>query len=413
MASLAKRAVPFLGIALLSALMASRISSTGDWPVDSWPAIHSLTQGNLGDYLGVKAMMGPFSTLLQAPFAAMGGGDQMAAYQLASFPCLFAAGLLGLYLAAIARRRGVALPGQILIAGLCVANPLSVEALQAGHPEEILTSALAVGAIAAAADGKRGGAAVLLGLAIASKQWAVIAILPALMALPGARLRTGIVALGVVVAFTLPAFVASPETFTEVQDNAANTGRVVGPWSIWYPTASVRSEVVAEEPEVLTAHVHVAPPLVGALSHPLIVFLAVVVPLGLAWRRGGFRLDAGEAMALLALLALLRCALDPVDNVYYHAPLLLALIGWDAFSARGLPLRGLLGVAVALGFREWSLHLEDVSAYNRAYIAAILVAGAAITASLMRVPDRKLTFGWMKPKFRGSRNSGDGRLKAL
>ena len=118
-------------------------------------------------------------------------------------------------------------------------------------------------------------------------------------------------------------------------------------------------------------------------------------------------------MALLALLALLRCALDPVDNVYYHAPLLLALIGWDAFSARGLPLRGLLGVAVALGFREWSLHLEDVSAYNRAYIAAILVAGAAITASLMRVPDRKLTFGWMKPKFRGSRNSGDGRLKAL
>lgn len=413
MASAAKRVAPLLGIALLSALMASWISTTGDWPVDSWPAIHALTQGSLGDYLGAEAMMGPFSTLLQAPFAALGGNDQMAVYRLASFPCLLAAGLLGVYLAGIARRRGMSLPGQVLIAGICVVNPLSFEALQAGHPEEILTSALAIGAIAVAGEGRRGLAAVLLGLAIASKQWAVIAILPTLMALPTTRLRVGLVALGIAAACMLPTFLASPGTFTEVQGNAANTGRVVGPWSVWYPAASVKTEVVAEEPQVLTADVHVAPSLVGTLSHPLIVFLALAVPLALAWRRGGFHLDGGEAMALMALLALLRCALDPVDNVYYHAPLLLALVGWDAFSSQGLPLRTLLAAAVGLGFREWSLHLSDVIAYNRAYIGVALVVGAAITASLARVPDKKLTFGWMKPKFRGSSNGRDGRLKAL
>ena len=55
-------------------------------------------------------------------------------------------------------------------------------------------------------------------------------------------------------------------------------------------------------------------------------------------------------MALLALLALLRCALDPVDNLYYHEPLLIALLGWDAFASRGLPWRGLVGVAVAFAF---------------------------------------------------------------
>jgi len=378
-----RRLWPLAGIVLASAFMVSRISATGDWPVDSWPAIDALARGQVGGYFSAKAMMGVFSTLVQTPFAAVaGGGPQLLVYKFASFPCVLAAGGLGLYLAALARHRGVSAAGQWTIAGLCVVNPLTVAALGGGHPEEILTGALAVAAVAAASDGRRGWAAILLGLALASKQWAVIAILPTLMALPARRLPVAAGALAIAAAFMLPPLIASPQTFREVHDNAANTRGAVTPESVWYPLASVKAKVVAEQPERLVAHVHTAPALVGALSHPLIVLLVLGLPLLLARRRGRLWLDGSDAMALLALLALLRCALDPVNNIYYLEPLLLALLGWDALASRSLPLRGLCGVAVALVLRQWSLQLDDVSTYNYAYIALFFLVGGLIARSL-------------------------------
>ncbi len=383
MTALARRLLPLAGIVLASAYMVSQVASMGDWPQDSWPAIDALGHGHLGDYLSAKAMMGIFSTLVQTPFAAAAGaGSQLIAYKLAAFPCVLAAGGLGIYLARVAQRRGASPSAQWLIGGLCVVNPLTLAALQGGHPEEILTAALAVGAVAAAADERRGWAAVLLGLALASKQWAVIAILPTVMALPRRRLPVAAAALAIAALFMLPPLVASPESFGEVHGNAADTGGAVTPESVWYPLASTRTAVVAEQPEILVARVQTVPALVGTLAHPLIVLLVFALPLLLARRRGRLHLGAGDAMALLALLALLRCALDPVDNIYYLEPLLLALLGWDAFSARSLPLRGLLGAAVALALRQWSLQLDDVSTYNLAYIALFVVVGGAIVGFL-------------------------------
>jgi asparagine N-glycosylation enzyme membrane subunit Stt3 len=97
-------------------------------------------------------------------------------------------------------------------------------------------------------------------------------------------------------------------------------------------------------------------------------------------------------MALLALLALLRSALDPVDNIYYHAPLLLALLGWDALSAsRSLPLRGFTGAAIALAFWHWTTNdLVDVAAFNAVYVGVAAVALLVISASLFR-PGRRFT----------------------
>jgi Glycosyltransferase family 87 len=379
-----RRCLPYGAVVAASIWLASSISTAGDWSGDSWPAVDALAHGRIADYLSAKAMMGPFSTLVQAPFAALGGGDALHAYRWAAFACLLAAGLLGLYLADVARRRGASRLGQVLLAGLCLVNPITIEALQYGHPEEILTAALAVGAVAAASEGHRGRAAVLLGLAVASKQWAVIAILPALMALPDRRVRTGLAAGAIVAALTLPGLVAAPGSFSKVGHDAASAGRIVSPWSVWYPAAGVKTEAHEVGPETLVAHVHEAPPLVGSLSHPLIVLLALILPLALGLRRGGFGLSGSDAMALLALLALLRCALDPLDNLYYHEPLLLALFGWDAFSPGRLPLRGLAGTAIALFFRDWSLHLTDVAAFNDLYVFVIVLAAAAILPTLLR-----------------------------
>jgi hypothetical protein len=274
--------------------------------------------------------------------------------------------------------------GRALIAGLCLFNPLTIEALNMGHPEELLTAALAVAAIATASEGHRYRAAVLLGLAVASKQWAVIAILPVLMALPSSRIRVAVVSGAIVAVLTLPALIAAPDTFSEVNRTAASMGGgIVTPWSIWYPTA----EVITEHHEVgsinFTGQVHRVSPLVVSLAHPLIVLLAFGLPVAVALRRRGFRLRGPDAMAILALLALLRCALDPVDNAYYHLPLLLALFGWDALDGGRLPLRGLAGTAIALFFWEWSHNLSDIQLFNFAYIGVAVTAGVTIAVVLL------------------------------
>ena len=323
-----------------------------DWNVDGGPAVQAFAHGRVGDYLAATPGMGPFATLVQAPFAALGGGGELNEYRWAALPCVLAVGLLGIYLASIAKRRGTSGLSQLLIAVLCLINPLTFEALRYGHPEELLTAALAVAAVATASEGRERWAAVLLGLAIASKQWGVIAILPTLMALPSRRFRTALGAAAVAAILTLPAVLASPTSFASVQGNVATSGTLITPWSVWYPAAEVSTEVHRVGDAERVDVVHDAPQLVGATSHALIVLLALALPLGLAARRERFRLAGEEAMALLALLALLRCALDPWGNLYYHEPLLIALLGWDALAARGLPVRGMVGAAVALLFGD-------------------------------------------------------------
>jgi hypothetical protein len=80
----------------------------------------------------------------------------------------------------------------------------------------------------------------------------------------------------------------------------------------------------------------------------------------------------------------MRCALDPWDNAYYHVPLLLALIGWDALSSDRLPIRGLAGAGIALLFWHWSHNLSDIAVFNLAYIAVAVSVGVMIVGSLLR-----------------------------
>lgn len=386
MTGLAERLMPYALISAISAWLSLRVGSMGDWRGDTWPAVHHLAHGDIGGYLNAKAMMGPFATLVQAPFVAISGASGLTAYHWAAFPCLLAAGLLGIELSKVARRRGQGRLAQTLLPALCLLNPLTFEALKSGHPEEILTAALAVWAVLAAVEDKPWRTALLLGLAIASKQWAVMAVLPALMALPAHRLRVAVGAGAVVLALLLPTLVVAPSTFFDVQGHAASAGHVVGPWSLWYPFGSVQTETFAVGGEQLTAQVHHAPPLAGSLSHPLIVLLWLLVPAALVLKRRTFRLQGDEAMALLALLALLRCALDPVDNLYYQAPLLLALVGWDALSSRGSPYRGLAAAGAALVL--WRLAHQPVqpAQLNAVYLLFATVGLVAIASSFLGRP---------------------------
>jgi hypothetical protein len=79
------------------------------------------------------------------------------------------------------------------------------------------------------------------------------------------------------------------------------------------------------------------PAWLAPIPHPLIVGLAA--PLAALWwqRAGRAGRDRHDALLLLALLFLGRCALDPWNLVYYQLPLVLALLAWEVPRARGLP----------------------------------------------------------------------------
>jgi hypothetical protein len=386
MTGLAERLMPYALISAISAWMSLQIGSMGDWHGDTWPAVHQLAQGDITGYLSAKAMMGPFATLVQAPFVAISGASGLEAYRWAAFPCLLAAGLLGIELSKAAQRRGQGAFARVVLPALCLLNPLTFEALSSGHPEEILTAALAVWAVLAAVENKPRRTALLLGLAVASKQWAVIAVLPALMALPARRVKVGLAAAAVIALLFLPTVIAAPGSFFGVQGEAAHTDRAVSPWSVWYPLASERTEAYSVGNERLVAHLHDAPPLVGSLSHPLIVLLAIALPVGLALRRRRFQLQGSEAMALLVLLALLRCVLDPVDNLYYQAPVLLAVVGWDALSSRGSPYRSLAAAGAALVLWRLSHHPVQPAQLNAVYLLVATGGLVAIASSFLGRP---------------------------
>jgi hypothetical protein len=85
---------------------------------------------------------------------------------------------------------------------------------------------------------------------------------------------------------------------------------------------------------------------VESLAHPLII--AIAAPLSALYAvvrrsRGASRCDP---LLLLALLLLLRCALDPWDNAYYPLPFLLALVVWEALEYARPPVLALAASGV-------------------------------------------------------------------
>jgi hypothetical protein len=102
------------------------------------------------------------------------------------------------------------------------------------------------------------------------------------------------------------------------------------------------------------------PAWLAPIPHPLIVALAVPLA-ALWWERGGRAArDRHDALALLAALFLVRCALDPWNLVYYELPLVVALAAWEARRERGLPVLALTATACTwVSFVTYGAHTGD------------------------------------------------------
>ena len=357
---MAARARPrgLAGLTALAVLSAIGVSwyrgGLGDYPHDAAGAVDALAGGHVLRSLTVhpQPLMGPIAILIRAPFVAAGhlfGAGSLAGYRLGAIPCLIAAGLLGVVLLrtfAPASRRGAA---SIVVVLLAVASPAATSAVELGHPEEVLCAALSVLAVVAAMRSRVVATSVLLGLALATKQWAVIAVPPAVLAVPPRyRWRVAAGAAGLAALLTLPQVLADPSGFASVSQHAATATNDTFVQSWWYLVG------------------HTLPGWLARSTHPLIVLAAFPLTV-LAYRRG---LRADDALPLLALLFLVRCVLDPVDNYYYHLPLLLALLAWDVKMRRQLPFAS-LAATLCLIVTNSFLDGMTASAFYFAWTAAL------------------------------------------
>lgn len=344
-----QRAALALAIAAVVALSlrASAAMEPGlDYFSDASAAIDALVRGDLDGFFASQPLMGSFSLLLRAPFVApVFDGSLATVYYAGALPCVLATVVLGLALARLLADRGQPPAVQGLVAGLAVVNPLTFRALHWGHPEELLAGALCVGAVLAALRERELLAGLLLGLALATKQWALLAVLPALLAAPRRRLLLAAVAGTTVAALTLPLMLANGDQFGAVAKSAAGQdaiGASTTPWNVWWPLADLTALPGATERWM-------APGWVARISHPLIVLAALPLS-ALLWLRRDRRAD--DALLLLALLFLLRCMLDNWSNDYYHVPFFLSLLAWETVRRPGVP-RLSLAVAILLGVSFW------------------------------------------------------------
>ncbi len=351
-----------------------------DYFADASPAIDSLVRGDLQAFFTQNALMGPFSLIVRAPFVALVFDSSIdTVYFVGVLPCMAAV----LALAIVLRRQMTALGRPAAAIGLvtivALLNTGVFRSVHWGHPEEFLAGALCVGAVLAALRDRAIAAALLLGLAVATKQWAVIATVPVVLAASRRRIPILLLSGSIALAFTLPMILLAPDSFVSVHKDAVLAAGAVSPPNIWFPFASPRPH--AELGGIGSGFLYEIPGAVAMITHPAIVLIGI--PLGALFQRRRHLLRREDALGLLALILLLRCVLDPWNIDYYHAPFLLALLAWEALARDGWPrLTVLAGALLSLTFPATLTSMSAMSTEPLRYCATYLVWALPLTGWL-------------------------------
>ena len=350
-----------------------------DYETEARPAFAALTHGHVLEFLRLVPAYGG-SLIERAPFAllpSLWGGGALAVYRAVAAPCLLATAILGVWL--LARMRGAGGPrlARAVALGVCVANPITLRALELGHPEELMGASLCVAAVLLAADRSPGRdrsllAGALLGLAIANKEWALLAAGPVVLALPPGRRRRCLASAGVSAAVVLvPLMLVNSGSFLASTRAAAAPGAsaIFQPWQLWWffghHGALVHGAFGAVKPGY-----RVAPAWTGTVSHPVVLGAGLAIAASL-WPRSSRRaLREQDALLALALGLLLRCLLDTWDTSYYMLPFLLALLAWELGGApRRPPLLALACSVLAWLSFQWLPEHASADVQSAAFLA--------------------------------------------
>jgi Glycosyltransferase family 87 len=377
-----------------------------DFDNEARPAFDALLTGHLAQFLQVAPAYGG-SLLLRAPFALttkLWGGGELSVFRAAAAPCLAASAILGIWLFARMRALGRARGARAVALFLCVANPLVLPTLEIGHPEELLGAVLCIAATVVATRNRPIWSGVLLGLAIANKEWALLAVGPVLIALPERRIRALLAGATVAAAVLAPFMLVGSAGFAgQVKGAATQTGAIFTPFDVWWFFGAHAHVIRDLSGHILPGHHsynRVPPAWLGGRAHLLIVALALPLTLLCGWRRrlGAVR-PAHEALLLLTLLLLLRFMLDPWDISYYALPFLLALVVWEALTFERPPV-----LALTAAFGAWFVFQRGVGgassdAQSMIFLAVTVPVGIALAAALY-APGASAR---LSPSFRGRR----------
>jgi hypothetical protein len=271
---------------------------------------------------------------MSAPALALGGARDglNGAYRLEVLFCATTIAVLALALARIQRSGGKPAPSRWLLIGLLVASPAADWALKYGHPEELLTTALCVGGMLLVIRGRITTGAILLGLAVASKQWALLALPIALAAAPrGQRIRLSAFSGCAALALFAPLALSNTGHFVAANKGLASAALFFRPQQIWW---TLHLDYLRHLGGTFYERAPIA--FVARYSRPLTVLSAIL--LGVAYWLRRRRLQPSDALLVLALVMLLRGMLDPWDEIYYQLPFLVSLGAWEVCSGRRAPL---------------------------------------------------------------------------
>jgi hypothetical protein len=365
---------------------------------DAGPSIEALSHGDLRGFFAEQPPMGSFSLLLRTPPAVASNlidGNDLLVYRSGVFICVLAAGLLAVFLAMSMIRRGRPWTIWALVAAAIVVNPLTYQAAYWGHPEEVLAAALTVGAVIA--SGRRrwllGG--LMLGAALATKQWAALAVVPALIAAPaGTRVRLALTAAALAAALTVPMLAADPERFQAAQEmvsSASSYTHTVTATNLWWPFSSRSTDEGIDGFGQTTAITQYSlPDDVGRVLHLGVIGVALALSLLYARRRG--RGNPDDVLQLIALLFLARCVLDPLTFSYHHVPFLIALISFEALR-RPVPVLSAVAIGSLLLLNEVVVPLGEPVLINVAYLAWTIPLAGVMALSLF-APGRYEALSW-------------------
>ncbi len=333
------------------------------------PLIDALARGDWSQAREVIPAMGLVSIVLRVPAAMLGGGDLEWVYALGALLCL----LPCLVLAALVDRRltedGRPLLFRLVTGLALVAGPAVVFSLDSGHPEEILGGTLCIAAVLAAERQRALAAAVLLGLAVGTKQWAIIATFPVLLALGSGRaplitrtrIQAALASAAVALACIGPVIAMNPSRYESVSRSLASAQRAYPQTLLWPVSPERTREIALGGGEVERLTTWEAPFGISRAPATAITLLLALALVPLILRSGGLpsqsprksargSAPAPDALGLLVALLALRCLLDPMNLDYYAAPALAALAVWEARSPheRSLPLLTIAASAAAL-----------------------------------------------------------------
>jgi hypothetical protein len=351
-----------------------------DYENEVEPAYAALVGGDVSGFLHKAPAYGG-SLAIRAPFALIAaafGGGGLAVYRAVAIPCLLAAAALGVTLYALHCRRQDARAGMLVLL-LAAANPVTLRALTIGHPEELFGGALCAGAVLAGLHRRPNLAGVLLGLAVANKAWAVLAIGPVLLALPEGRRRAAVIAFAVGGAVMLPFLIVGHST--GAVPAAHQAGAIFQPWQVWWPLGDTGQVIRGIDGNVKEGF-RAAPAWLSPIPHPLIAGLVVPASLLYLRRRAGRAPE--DVLALLAALMLARCLLDPWNIGYYHLPFLLALLSWEALRFGRAPVWSLAASLAVWATFEKAPGLLSPDAQCVLYLAWALPALAVLSVVAFR-----------------------------